>query len=282
VFAPGFFSSGSVHTALLLGTIVAIVSGLMGVFVLLRNQSFGGHALTDVATTGGAGAAYLSVAPLVGFVTGAVIGAGAIESLSRDHSQRRDVATGIVLGAATGLSGLFLYLTATTSSATGVTQQVLFGSLFSVSSSTVPVAAVTALIVTVTMALVARPLLLSSLSPDLARARGLRTSWLGLLFLLLVAVAVGLCAISIGSLLATALLIGPAATAMRRSRTITGAIVMAMSVGLAATWVGIVLAYDSFTWRATGQGLPVSFFVVATILAFYALSHVPLSRSRRV
>ena len=138
LFEPGFFSSGPVQTAAVIGALTAIVSAVVGVFTVVRSQSFAGHALTDVATTGGSGAFLLGLSPLTGFIAGGVIGGGAMEMIGVERARSRDVATGIVLGAATGLSALFLYLDATRSATTGATQQILFGSIFTIDPSIVP------------------------------------------------------------------------------------------------------------------------------------------------
>src|SRR5580700_2602552 len=138
IFEPGFFSSGPVHTALTLGAVSAVVSALVGVVTVIRSQSFAGHALTDVATTGGSGAFYFGLSPLLGFIGGGVIGAGAMDLIGVQRARSRDLATGIVLGTSTGLAALFLYLDTTKGATTGATQQILFGSIFSVDASTVP------------------------------------------------------------------------------------------------------------------------------------------------
>ena len=135
---PGFFSSGPVRTAVVVGSITAVVSAIVGIFTVVRSQSFAGHALTDVATTGGAAAYFFGLGPLVGFIGGGVVGAGAMDLAGVQRVRSRDLATGVVLGAATGLAALFLYLDTTTSATTGATQQILFGSIFTVEPSTIP------------------------------------------------------------------------------------------------------------------------------------------------
>ena len=142
LFEPGLFANGSVRTALVLGALVAVVSAVVGVFTVLRGQSFAGHALTDVATAGGAarvarGRCRHSLASLAA----GVLGAGAMDAIGVQRVKDRDVATGVVLGAATGLSALFLYLITLSTSSTGTTQSILFGSVFSVEPSTLPDAA---------------------------------------------------------------------------------------------------------------------------------------------
>jgi zinc/manganese transport system permease protein len=102
----------------------------------------------------------------------------------------------------------------------------------------------------------------------------------GLVFMLSLAVAVGLTSIAIGSILSTALLIGPPATALRVTRSVRSALVTSCALGLATTWLGILLAYDSAAWDSSSQGLPVSFFIVALSFGGYLLSGLPGLRRR--
>ena len=277
---PGFWSNQPVRTALLVGALSAIVSAVIGVFTILRSQSFAGHALTAVATTGGSGACPFGLSPLLGFVGGGLLGAGAMDAIGVQRVRSRDLATGIVLGAATGLSALFLYLDATTTSTTGAVQQVLFGSIFTVDRSLlVPMVALSALVL-VCVGTIYRPLLLSSVSPELARARTIPVRLVSLLFILALAVSVGLTAIVTGSILSTALLLGPAATALRLSRNLRGALILSVTLGVITTWLGILLAYDSSAWVSSGQGLPVSFFIVLVTFLGYLVAGVPALQRR--
>ena len=278
LFEPGFFSSAPVHTAFVIGGVTAVVSAIVGVLTVVRGQSFAGHALTDVATTGGSGAFLLGISPLVGFIGAGAVAAGGMELAGVQRRRGRDVATGIVLGAATGLAALFLYLDTTRSATTGVTQQILFGSIFTVDPSTIPV--VIALSV-VTLALISwmyRPLLLSSLSSELASARGVGVRRVSLLFMLTLAISVGLSSVAIGSVLSTALLIGPAATSLRLTKNLRKAFVYACVYGVLATWFGVLFAYDSYYWDPSSQGLPVSFFIVSIIFLGYLVSGLSFVR----
>jgi zinc/manganese transport system permease protein len=282
VFAPGFFGSSTVHTALIVGGIVSVVCGVVGVFTVLRGQSFAGHAFSDLGTTGGSGAFLVGIGPLWGFVIAGVAAAGAMEMIGVQRARGRDLATGIVLGAALGLAALFLYLDTTASSTTGATQTILFGSIFAVPTSTLPLAIALGGGTVAAMLALFRPLLLSSASPDLAAARGVPVRLVGVVFLFALALAAALAAITIGSILATALLIGPAAASLRLARSPGRAILTATMIAVAITWISIVLAYDSFDWSSSGGGWPVSFFVVTLALIVYVLSGVPgLVRSRR-
>jgi zinc/manganese transport system permease protein len=278
IFEPGLFTSGPVRTAAVIGAVTAIVSAIVGVFTVIRSQSFAGHALTDVATTGGSGAFYVGISPLAGFIGGGVLGAGAMDLVGVQRVRSRDLATGIVLGAATGLAALFLYLDATTSNTTGATQQILFGSIFTIASSTIPIVTGLSVLTLLAVAVIYKPLLMSSISVELASARGIRTRWVGLLFLLAMAVAVGLSSIAIGSILSTALLIGPAATSLRISRSLRSSMTVACLLGVVTTLLGILLAYDSSYWDPKSQGLPVSFFIVAIAFLGYLGSGLPAVR----
>ena len=279
VFEPGFFSSGPVKVAIGVGTLTAVVSALVGVFTVVRGQSFGGHALTDVSTAGGSGALLIGMSPLAGFVGGGLIGAGAMEVIGEHRARGRDLATGIVLGAATGAAALFLYLDATEGATTGATQQILFGSIFVTDSSTVPYVVGFGALALALLAVIYRPLILSSLNTDMASARGIHVSLVGSLYMVSLALAVGLSSLAIGTILSTALLVGPAATALRLTRRMGSALLLAAVIGVGATWAGVLLAYDSYYWGAGGNGWPVSFFIVAAVFITYLVSGLPAVRA---
>jgi zinc/manganese transport system permease protein len=280
VIEPGFFGNGPVRVALVAGGVVALVSGVVGLFTVLRGQAFAGHALADVGATGGSGAFLVGVNPLWGFVGIGVLAAGIMEMIGIRRPRGRDVATGIVLGAGLGLAALFLYWDATFTNTTGATISVFFGSMFVISASTVPAIVVFSLLALGVVVLLYRPLLLSSVSTDMASVRGVPVRATGVLYLLAMAVAVSLAALTIGAILSTALLVGPAATAMRlTSRTGLAAILSGL-IGVAATWLGILLAYDSFYWPPARHGWPVSFFVVTLVFVFYLLAQLPAVGAR--
>jgi zinc/manganese transport system permease protein len=281
IVEPGFFSSQPIHVALVIGAAAAIVSAVVGVFTVLRGQSFAGHTLTDVSTAGGSGAVLLGVSPLLGFVGVGVAGAGVMDLIGVQRVRGRDLATGIVLGASTGLAALFLYFDTTTRATTGATQQILFGSIFTVNPSTIPVVVVLGVVSVAIMAVIYRPLLLASVSPDIAGARGIPLRVVGVLFMVALAVAVGLSALAIGAILSTALLVGPAAIALRLTNRIAWAMVVACVIGVGTTWIGVLLAFDSYYWGAKHTGIPVSFMVVALIFVLYLVTGLPLFRATR-
>lgn len=273
IFAPGFFSNSAVHTALIVGGVVAVVSAIVGTFTVMRGQSFAGHSLADIGTAGGSAAFLAGVPALYGFVAFNACAAGAMELIGIRRPRGRDVATGIVLGASLGLAALFLYEDSISTSTSSATVTVLFGSIFTLTSSVAIVAGFSVLAVGL-VAVLYRPLLLSTLSADLAAARGVPVRLVGIGYLLALAVAVSLSAITIGAILSTALLIGPAATALRLVSQTGLAMALAALIGVAAVWLGILLAYDSTSWTKGGEGWPVSFFIVAVVWAFYLLAQL--------
>jgi zinc/manganese transport system permease protein len=281
IFEPGLFSSGPVRVAFLVGGAVSVVSAVVGVFTVIRGQSFAGHSLADLGTTGGSGAFLVGANPLWGFVTFALIGAGAMELFGVRRQRGRDMATGIVLGAGLGIAALFLYLGTIERNTTGATITILFGSMFVIRASMIPVFALLSLLALGLVALVYRPLLLSALNQDIAAARGVPVRAVGILYLLAMAIAVSLSCVTIGAILSTAVLIGPPTAALRLTSRPGVAIAWAAGIGLVVTWVGIVLAYDSYYWPPTGRGWPVSFFVVTLILAVYLVSDLASRRGAR-
>ncbi len=274
VFEPGFFGSQEVHVAFAVGTVVAVTSAIVGVFTVTRGQSFAGHSLGDISTTGGSGAFLLGVNQFWGYLVLGAAAAAFMEMIGVQRRRGRDVATGVVLGAGTGLAALFLYLDTQTSSTTGVSFTILFGSLFAITNSTVPALIACALLALGTVLVLARVLLLTSLSPDIAAARGVPVRAVGVIYLMALAVSVALSSMIIGAILSTALLIGPAATALRVARGPVQAMAVAAGIGVAAIWIGILLAYDSFYWPPAGRGWPVSFFVVTLVVGGYLISYL--------
>jgi zinc/manganese transport system permease protein len=280
IVEPGFASSQPVRTAFLVGTVVAITSGVVGVLTVIRGQSFAGHSLADVATTGGAGAFLAGLNQFWGFLIAGVVAAAVMEGIGVQRRRGRDVATGVVLGAALGAAALFLYLGTLTSSTTGASFTILFGSMFVISPDTVPALIASGVLALAVIIMLSRVLLMTSLSPEIAAARGVPVRAVGTAYLATLAVAVSLSAVVIGAVLSTALLIGPAATALRLAKSPGRAMAAAAAIGTVATWIGILLAYDSYNWPPSRHAWPVSFFVVALVLIAYLLSHARRTRRR--
>jgi zinc/manganese transport system permease protein len=281
IVEPGFFASTPVHVALAVGGLAAVVSGVLGVFTVMRGQSYAGHAFADISVTGGSGTYLIGISPLWGFAGASVLAAGIMDMIGVQRPRGRDLATGIVRGAALGLAALFLYWDTQHTSTTGATLTILFGSMFLISSSTIPVIVVFSVVALGIVAVLYRPLMLSSVSAELAFARGIRVRLTGVLCLIAIAVAVSLSALAIGTILSTALLVGPPATALRLTRRPGLAIAWSALIGLGATWLGVLLAWDSYYWPPAQRGWPVSFFVVALVVLFFMAAQFAGRRPHR-
>jgi len=276
-FSPDMFQNEAVVNALLAGTVVAAVTAVLGFFVVLRGLSFAGHAITDIGFTGGAGAVLLGINPLWGllvFCALAAVGIGLLGERARD----RDVATGVILALSFGLGALFLFASTKFANAPF---SLLFGSIFEVDPAIIPVMVAIGLACLVALAVLYRPLLFASVSPEMAAARGVPVRLIGILFLVVMALAVAETAQVVGVLLSTALLIGPAATATYLTAHTGRAIALAVVLGVGETWLGIVLAYDSVNWGSSGAGWPVSFFITVLALAAYLLARLLRPAARR-
>ncbi len=283
IFSPDMFQNDAVVNALIAGTVVAAVTAALGFFVVLRGLSFAGHAITDIGFTGGAGAVLLGVSELWGLLVFCALAAVGIALLG-EKARDRDVATGVVLALSFGLGALFLYASnhiAAASHNAGAPFMLLFGSIFEVDPAIIPVMVAIGVACLAVLMVLYRPLLFASISPETAAARGVPVRLVGLVFLVAMALAVAETAQVVGVLLSTALLIGPAATAVYLTAHTGRAIALAVVLGVLETWLGITLAYDSYTWGSGGTGWPVSAFITVLALAAYLLARLLRPAARR-
>ena len=284
---PGLFpldllQNEQVVNALIVGAIAAVVSAALGYFVVLRGLSFAGHAVTDIGLAGAAGAVLLGLSALWGLLAFCVLAATGVDVLG-GRARERDVATGVILALALGLGALFLYVGTRYVNEPYI---LLFGSIFEADPALTPVLATIGAACLVVLAVLYRPLLFCSISPETAAARGVPVRLVGLLFIATMAVGVAEAAQVVGVLLSTALLIGPAASAAYLVARPGLGIAVAAALGVVETWVGIVLAYDSYywTWPTSGKGWPVSFFITVLALGVYLLARGarPAARRRQI
>ena len=248
----------------------------------MRGQSFAGHALADVATAGGSGAFLVGISPLFGFVAGGVVGAGAMEMIGVRRARGRDLATGIVLGASIGAGRPVPLPRARPrrhdrrQPADPVRLDLHHRPRPPSRSSPASASCASAI-----MAVIHRPLLLSSVSTDIAAARGVpvrarRRS----LYMLALAARRRPSSLAIGAILSTALLIGPAATALRLTKRIgwaSGRVVCDRGGRRPGS------ACSSPTTATTGAPAtsgPVSFFIVAIIFLGYLATELPVRAGR--
>jgi zinc/manganese transport system permease protein len=240
--------------------VAAVVSGLVGYFLVLRGQTFAGHALGHIGFAGATGAALIGVASiwgLVGFTVAAGIGMG----LLGERVSGRDVAVGVVLALALGFGLLFLHYY--TAFATQVTA-LLFGNVLAVDRSTIATLIGLAMVTLGGLAAIMRPLIFASLQPELAEAKGVPLRFVSIAFLAIVALAVSESAQIVGILLVFALMVGPPATAQRLVTGLWSGMALSAGLALAEAWLGIAIAYHT-DW-------PVSFCIAMLSALGYFLS----------
>ncbi|MBV9522882.1 MAG: metal ABC transporter permease [Alphaproteobacteria bacterium] len=260
------------RNAFVAGSIVAIVAGAVGFFLVLRAQAFAGHALSHVGFAGATGAVLIGVDPIWGlllFTIAAGIGMGLLGA----RLAGRDVAIGVVLTFSLGLGLLFLHFY--TAYATQVTA-LLFGNVLGVDPDRLWALLGLAVFCIGGLAVIARPLLFATLQPELAEARGVSLRLVSIAFLVIVSIAVAEATQIVGILLIFALMLGPAATAGRLTAHLGRGIALAVALALAETWLGLVLAYET-DW-------PASFWISTLSAALYLagiLWHASRQKSRR-
>jgi zinc/manganese transport system permease protein len=251
------FSSFMINTWVV-ATLVAVAAGSVGFFVVLRGSSFAAHALPLGAFPGAAAASLLGVNEFFGLIAFSGLGAIGISQLSRKGPH--DVATALCLVMLLGLGTLFLSMT--TEYSQGV-YALLFGEVLGISRSEItPVAAMSAVAIAAIVILF-RPLLLSSISPELAEARGVSSRRMELCFLGILAFATCISVPVVGTLLVFSLMVGPAAGARSLTDRPQLAIVLSVGIALITVWVSIALAYV-LNW-------PVGFFVGSIGVLSYAV-----------
>lgn len=248
--------------ALRAGTIVAVVAGAIGYLVVLRRQSFAAHTLSVIGFPGAAGAVWLGLNPAFGFFGFCIAGALAIAALP--GSGRAVVSPGAghesaVIGTvqAMALAFGFLFLSLFHGFLANL-NNLLFGVITGVTDEQVVLLLVAGVLCLAVIALVARPLLFSSVDPDVARARGVPVRLLAALFLVVVGVATAGTSQVTGSLLVFALLVAPAATAVRLTARPVLGLAISVTVAVAVVWVGEAIAFYT--------PYPIGFWV--TTLAF--------------
>ncbi len=263
------FAYDFMRTAFAAATIVAALAGVVGFFLVLRGQTFAGHALSHVGFTGATGAVLFGLPPLWGLV-GFTVLAGLGMGLLGEKLSGRDVAIGMMLSLALGLGLLFLHFyTAYASQATAL----LFGNVLGVNASALWTLAGLAIVSLGALACISRPLLFLSLQPELAEAKGVPARFVATAFLVIVAIAVAECAQIVGVLLVFTLMVGPSAAAQRLTTHVGNGVALAVGFALVEAWGGLALAYAT-DW-------PTSFWITAlsAIIYFASLAAEPVSRA---
>jgi zinc/manganese transport system permease protein len=247
------------------GTIVAVVAGAIGYFVVLRSSSFAAHALSHIGFAGATGAVVLAINPIFGLLT-FTVGSGVAIGALGNRVRGRDVTIGIVLAWTLGLGVLFISLY------TGYATEayaLLFGEILGISTNDVIVTLVAGAITIAALVAIYRPLLFASVDEELAGAKGVPVTALSIGFMAILAVAVTEAVQVVGVLLIFALIVTPAAIAVRFTSRPFAAIGIGVSLALAFTWAGLTIAYYS--------PHPVSFFITSLAFGAYLVARLVTS-----
>jgi zinc/manganese transport system permease protein len=256
--------------ALIGGSLVAIAAGLLGYFVITRQNAFAAHALAHIGFPGATGAILIGVPVTLGLAVFCV-GGGLLIGLFGRRVADREMATGTILALATALGVLFASLASANAS---TTTSVLFGNLLAISRDQLLVYGVFTVAVVGTLAVLARPLVFASVDPAVAEARGVPVRALGLAFVVLLALTITMAVQVVGTLLLFALVVTPAATALRITARPVRVALISVALALGAVWGGLVLA--------AMVDLPPSFFIVSlAVTAWVVVLAVGGRRGRR-
>jgi zinc/manganese transport system permease protein len=252
------------QNAYIAGTLVALAAGMIGYFMVLRDQSFAGHSLANVGFAGATGALLFGVTPVVGLFIAGLLAAIGIQILNVAAHQKHqsDIAVGAVLTASLALGFLFVHLS--TEEYAANVYNVLFGNVLSISDSDVTVIAWSTLLLMVVLFCIARPLFFASVDPDVAAAHGVPVRLLSFGYLVLLALEVAVAVQIVGVLLIFALLVTPAAIAQNVTTRPAVAVLVAIVLALLFTWAGLLAGFFPPYY-------PVSFFITTFAFATYVL-----------
>ncbi len=253
--------------ALIAGTLIALASGVIGYFVLLRDLPFATHAVAHIGFPGATLAVLAGTSAVFGLIAACTLGGLAIGAMGH-RARNREVVTGTVLAFATGLGILFNSLG---SAQTNLLTNLLFGNILAITTEQVIAFSFIVVVVLAVLALIGRKLLFASVDPDVAAARGLNTRALSAVFLVAMSLIIAISVTIVGVLLIFALLVTPAATAIRLTAKPTLVVAIASLIALVSVWGGLIMA--------TFQPWPPS-FVITTIACVFWVALPQLARLR--
>lgn len=244
--------------AFIASTFIAITCGVVGVFVVARNMSFLSHTLSEIGFAGAAFGVLVGIAPLTGMILFTLVSSILVGSMS-SQKERSEASTSAISSLFIGAGILFLALSAKTSS---YATNILFGSIVGISQENLLELVILAAVVLITVMLFFKKLTFDSFDSIGAKAAGLPTIFLSVIFLITVALSVSIGAQVVGSLLVFVLLTLPGATAKFFARTIPGLFAVSIGLALAGVWLGLVLGYYT--------NLPVTFFIsIFEVLSYF-------------
>jgi zinc/manganese transport system permease protein len=268
------WSLPSMVSAFRAGTIVAVLAGLVGWFMVLRKQSFAGHTLAVVGFPGAAAAVWLGLGAASGYLTFCLLAALVIAALPTQGQagySEESAVVGTTQAFALGAGSLFVALY---KGFLNGTNALLFGTFLGITADQVLLLAVVAAVVLVALAVVGRPLLFASIDRDVARANGVPTRLLGVVFLVLLGATAAAVSQITGSLLVFALLVLPPATAQLLTARPARGLVLSVALALVSVWVALFISYYS--------PYPVGFWLTTVAFALYLLAAGVSQAVRRV
>ena len=255
--------------AFLAGACIALAAGVMGYFTIARRSTFAAHALAHIGLPGATGAVLLGLPVSLGLGVFALGGALAIGALGERVSER-EIATGTTLAFATGLG---LFFSRLSSSASQQMQSILFGSILTITDAQIVGFALFDLLLLAVLAVIYRPLLFSSLDAQVARAKGVPVGWMNVAFMTIMAGVITVAVPAVGTLLIFALVITPAAAANLVATTPLRAMAGATLICLVSIWGGLVV---SAMFPA-----PPSFVIVTISTLCWAVARLAAKRRSR-
>jgi len=258
------FAHEFVRNAWLAGTFIALACGTIGWFVVVRGQVFAGDALSHVAFVGAIAAATVGVDERIGLFALTLALAAGMGMLGR-RAQADDVTIGTAFAWILGIGVLLLTILATSAGgASGITTaNTLFGSIYSLTAGASVIAAVVALTATAVVLAVTRPLLLSTLDPEVATVRGVPVRALGIAFLGALAVVTAQSTEAVGALLLLGLIAAPAGAATQLTARPYLGMALSGAIAVGAMWGGLALSYAV-------ASLPASTAIIGLAAAAYA------------
>jgi len=230
--------AGFMMNAWITATIVAIVAGVVGYFVVLRGAAFPAHAIPKGAFAGAAGASLLGINTLIGLAVFSLLGALGIGSLGRRG--RNDVATALTLVFMLALGAAFL---SRTTQYEPEIYSLLFGEILGVSTGQILPIVVLGAVCLAAIAALYRPLTLSSAVPEIAEAKGIRGYRIEMSFLVVLALATTMTVPVVGALLIFSLMIGPPAAARSLTSRPVLAMILSVVIALITVWAAIAASY---------------------------------------
>jgi zinc/manganese transport system permease protein len=252
--------------ALEAGTLVAVMGGVVGWFMVLRRESFVGHTLSVMAFPGASGALLLGLSATAGYFVFCTLCALLIGIAAAGGASRRSEATAVTGSVqAFGLGCGLLFLSLYRGVLAGY-ENLLFGNFLGITRGQVLTLLIVCICAMGSLAVMGRPLLFASVDEGVARARGVNVRALSLAFLIVLGLAVAATAQITGALLVFALLVAPPATAQLITPRIGASLVLSVVIGVAITWTGLALAYF--------YNRPVGFYITALAFGAYAIARL--------